>query len=337
MIRRPGNRVGWTLLAGGLCLQTWIFSTRYAAYGLIVEPGSLPGSELAAWVTEWIVLPGFGFAFMMLLLIFPNGHLPSPRWRPVAWFVVVAITVATFTWATTPGPNSAFDQLDNPVGLEIPGIDSGLGWLLILLGVLAAAVSLIVRYVRSKGLERRQIQWLAYAGALMFLALLTVTIGSEFEPIQAVSGVLFLIGIAALPAAVGMAILRYRLYEIERLINRTLVYTIVVGLLAAFYALLVVGIPALLPPNENGDLIVAGVTLATAFLFNPLRKWVQAMVDRRFYRSRYDARQVADQFAARLRDQVDLELLIADWLGVIHETVKPEAAGVWVRTGDRYP
>lgn len=337
VIRRPGNRVGWTLFVGGLCLQTWIFSSRYAVYGLIVEPGSLPGAELAAWMTEWIVVPGFGFAFMLLLLLFPDGHLPSRLWRPVAWFVIGAISVATFTWATSPGPNSIFDQLDNPVGFEpVGGIDSIAGWVLMVLGVLAAAVSLIVRYVRSDGLERRQIQWLAYAGALVFLAFLTVSIGSDFEPIQAVGGVLFLLAIAALPAAVGIAILRHRLYEIDRIINRTLVYAIVVGLLIGFYSLLVVGIPTLLGPNENGDLIVAGVTLATAFLFNPLRRRVQGIVDRRFYRSRYDTQQVADEFAARLRDQVDLDLLIEDWLGVIDETMKPQAARVWVRTSHHH-
>jgi hypothetical protein len=334
VIRRPGSRVGWLLLAGGLCFQMWIFSMRYAAYGLVVEPGSLPGAEIMAWVLEWIGVPGFGFAFMLMLLVYPNGRLPSPRWRPVAWFVVAAISVATFTWATGLGPLPIFDQVTNPVGIETPdGIDSGLGWMLMVLGVLAAAVSLIVRYVRSAGVERKQIKWLAYAGALMFLALVTVTVGSTFDPIQAVAGILFLVAIAALPVAVGMAVLRYRLYEIDRLISRTVSYALVVGLLAAVFLGAVTLATVVLPAQS--DLAIAASTLTVAALFNPMRKRVQGWVDRRFNRSRYDAQRVMDEFTDSLQDRVDPDGVVDGWISVVSKTMEPSSVSVWVKNPDK--
>lgn len=332
LLRRPGNRVGRILLASGLCFQLWMFSARYAAYGLVVRPGSLPGAETMAWIFEWLIIPAFGLSFAVLLLVYPDGRLPSPRWRPVAWLAVAALAFTTFTWATNPGALGTFDEVTNPIGVEMPeGIDSGLGWLLMLLALLTSAASLIVRYLRSAGVERLQIRWLAYAGALMVLTLMTVTFASSFEPVEGVADFLFPVAIAALPVAVGIAILRYRLYDIDHLINRTLVYTIVVGFLVAFYSAVVVSIPSLLQAIENRDLLVAAATLVVFFLFNPLRRRVQRFVDRRFYRSRYNAQQVVDQFAARLRDQIDLDVLTEEWLAVVDETVKPETAYVWVR------
>jgi hypothetical protein len=312
----------------------WIFSTRYAAYGLAVEPGSLPGAEIIAWVLEWVVVPGFGLAFMLMLLVYPNGSLPSPRWRPVAWFVVAAISVATFTWATVPGPLSTFGQVTNPVGIEMPdGIDSGLGWMLMVLGALAAALSLIVRYVRSTGVERKQIKCLAYGGALLFLALVTVSIGSEFEPIQTVASILFLVAIAALPVAVGVAVLRYRLYEIDRIISRTVSYALVVGLLATVFLGAVTLVTVALPAQS--DLAIAASTLTVAALFNPIRKRVQGWVDRRFNRSRYDVQRVMDEFTDSLQDRVDPDDMVDGWISVVSQTMEPSSVSVWVKNPDK--
>lgn len=270
--------------------------------------------------------------------MFPDGQVLSRWWRPLAWFTVAALAIATFIWATEPGDLEPLRDVTNPVGIDLPGgVDSELGWLLLVLAVLGSSASLVVRYVRSKGLQRQQMKWLAYAGGSMFVTLAIITGASSVDSLGFLTEVLFLAATMALPVAVGIAVLRYRLYEIDRIINRTLVYAIVAGLLAALYSALVVVIPNLIPATENRDLVVAAATLMAAFLFNPLRRRVQTFVDRRFYRSRYDAQQIVEQFTAQTRNQVDVIQLTADLLQTVDRAVKPAFASMWIRSEDGKP
>jgi hypothetical protein len=263
----------------------------------------------------------------------PDGRPPSPRWRPVAW--LAGAGAAAFVALAAVQPTIELDDghvVDNPVGVAAVGdpeqgavglvLTSALGLL-----VVAAVVSLVVRFRRSRGEERLQLKWFTYAAALLPVILL-----GDLLP-DAANSVLFAVGISLLPVAAGVAILRYRLYDIDRLINRALVYGLVTALLGGVYAGLV-----LLAGQLFGDLgdrppswAVAGATLAVAALFQPARRRVQALVDRRFNRARYDAAHTVDAFSARLRDQVDLDTVAAELLGVVDQTVQPASASLWLR------
>jgi hypothetical protein len=330
---RPGNAVGWVFSAIGLLAVTGALAEEYAGYGAPTRPGSLPGGVLAGWYAGWAWYPTVALVVVFTPLLFPDGRPPSPRWRLVAWlagagaaaFVVLAAAQATIELDDG-------HVVDNPVGVAAVGdpeqgavglvLTSALGLL-----VVAAVASLVVRFRRSRGDERLQLKWFTYAGALLPLVLL-----GDLLP-DAVNSVLFAVAISLLPVAAGIAILRYRLYDVDRLINRTLVYGLVTALLGGVYAGLV-----LLAGQLFGDLgerppswAVAGATLAVAALFQPARRRVQALVDRRFNRARYDAARTVEGFAARLRDQVDLDTLSAELLGVVDQTVQPASASLWLR------
>jgi hypothetical protein len=339
---RPGNAVGWIFSAIGLLSSAGVLTMEYAEYALVTRQGSLPGAALAAWFSWWW-LPILGLIFIFTLLLFPTGRLPSPRWRPVAVAGGLAIATVTVLGAVQPTLKLQNEEvyLPNPVGVAgAPDPETGaLG--AVLLGVLgacmvASVVSVVLRFRRSQGVERQQLKWFTYAAALILLAqLVTMTVLPE----GVASDVLFGLSIAFVPIAAGVAILRYRLYDIDRLINRTLVYAAVTAVLGAVYAGLVLALGWLFG-GVGGELpswAVAGATLAVAALFQPARRRVQALVDRRFNRRRYDAARTVEAFSARLRDQIDLDTLSAELLAGVEQTVEPTTVSLWLRPSAARP
>jgi hypothetical protein len=297
----------------------------------VTHPGSLPGRLVAAWVFTWIWLPIGMLTVVFPLLLFPTGRSLSSRWRPVTW-LAVGVTVA---WAVVGGLTPALTVSDertvaNPIGVAGASPNAGPAGVILnglLLFLLAAAiVSLVVRFRRSRGAERQQLKWFAYAGVLVVLAMLSTNVVPNL-------GNLPWVMVVALPVAVGIAILRYRLYDIDRLINRTLVYGSLTVTLGLGYG----GIVLLLEQVFGGvggnppSWAVAGATLAIAALFQPARRRIQAVVDRRFNRRKYDAARTVDAFSVRLRNEVDLDALSAELLAVVDQTIQPTRASLWLR------
>jgi hypothetical protein len=345
--RQPANRIGWSFAAAGLGLALQTFATQYAIYALLINPGSLPGAAWLAWVSSWLTIPPIYSAFAALLLLFPSGRLLSPRWRPVAWLVVgwiVGVAVGNFTY-----PPDSYLGVEAPVRLnqaagQIMNTIGSLAWLLVTLAIPAAAASLVVRFRRSRGQERQQLKWLAYAAAMLGVGLLGIGLVDLLEqlewvrppstqPVAAVLAGVAILGVTALPITAGIAVLKYRLYEIDRIINRTLVYGLLTALLAAVYAGLVLSIGQLSGAigAEPPSWAVAGATLAVAALFQPARRRIQAIVDRRFNRRRYNTAQTIQAFSTRLRDQVDLDTLSSELLAVVDQTMEPTQVSLWLR------
>jgi hypothetical protein len=345
--RRPANLIGWSFVAAGLGLALQMFATQYAIYALLADPGSLPGGAWLVWVANWLITPAANGALATLLLLFPTGRLLSPRWRPVAWMVVGWIAlVAVGNFAYPPDPYLGVEapvRLNEAAGRTLRTIGD-FGWLLGTLAIPAAAASLVIRFRRSVGVERQQLKWLAYAAAMLALGVLGVALGGILnqlgwassqlaEPMGTVLGGTAILGVTGLPITAGIAILRYRLYEIDRLINRTLVYGLLTALLAAIYVGLVLSLGQLSggigtdPPSWT----VAGATLAVAALFQPARRRIQQTVDRRFNRRRYNTLKTIEAFAARLREQVDLDTLTAELLAVVDQTMEPNNVSLWLR------
>jgi hypothetical protein len=327
---RPGNAVGWMFAAIALLAVLGALAEEYAIFA---SARHLPGPVLAAWFASWAWYPTLALTLVFTPLLFPTGRLLSPRWRLVAWpaaAVMAAITgLAALQQTIELAPGRMVANPFGLAGVENPE-DSRLGAVLFpLLGplVLAAFASLVVRFRRSRGDERQQLKWITFAAAL-----LPLTFAGDLLPDTA-GNLLFAVVVSFLPVAAGVAILRYRLYEIDRLINRTLVYGLVSALLAGIYAALVLvggelsGGVADDPPSWA----VAGATLAVAALFQPARRRIQQVVDRRFDRRRYDAARTVDAFSGRLREELDLDALAAELLAVVERTVQPTAASLWLR------
>ena len=327
---RPGNAIGWVFSAIALLAVTGALAEEYAGYAVWTRPGVLPGGVLAGWYAGWAWYPTVALALVFTPLLFPDGRPPSPPWRLVAWLAVA--TTALFVGFAAVQPTIELDDghvVDNPIGVAgVTDPDDSLLNIALGLLVVAAVVSLVVRFRRSRGEERLQLKWFTYAGAV-----LPVPLVGDLLP-DTVSNVLFALGITFPPVAAGIAVLRYRLYEIDRLINRTLVYGLLTTLLAGVYAGLVLVLGRLF--GDLGDRppswAVAGATLAVAALFQPARQRVQRLVDRRFNRARYDAARTVERFSARLRDQVDLDTLSAELLAVVDQTVQPTRASLWLRS-----
>jgi hypothetical protein len=333
--RRPDNPIGWLFCAIGFVGGVRLVSTEYAAYSLVAEVGLPPGAEALAWITSWLWVPDVGL-YLFLALLFPNGRLPSTRWRPFAGFIGVVVVTGTVAVALSPGPIRGLEPIENPLGWEgIPTVAVLTEALLYALGLVAAA-SVLVRLRSSRGEERQQIKWFAYAGVLLATSTVITYVLSEATSLRWLGWVAFLpamIGMAGIPVAVGIAILRYRLYEIDLLINRTLVYGALTAMLVLVYLGGIVVLQGLLRAltGQESQLAIVASTLAVAALFNPLRRRIQSFIDRRFYRSKYDAAKTLEAFSAKLRDETDLEALNSELVGVVRETMQPAHVSLWLR------
>jgi hypothetical protein len=330
--RRPDNPYGWLWLAVGLVLAVQAFAMAYAAVAQAAGPDGPPGLAVAAWAFG-LAFTAFLSLFPFVFLLFPTGRLPSRRWRLWAW-AIIAVGAATLI-ATAFGSGTAAEGVANPLGIGgwLGGIfgrvvDPGIG--LLALAIALSALSLLLRFRRARGVERQQLKWFAYAAALLAAFLFSQALG--LQTFGLVDLLLETLTFAGVYAGIGIAVLRYRLYEIDRLVNRTLVYGTLTALLGLVYAAGVFGLGSLLnPAGEQSALAVAASTLAVAALFQPARRRVQQVVDRRFNRRRYDAARTVEAFSARLREQVDLDTLSADLLAVVEQTMEPTAVWLWLR------
>jgi hypothetical protein len=337
--RRPGNRIGWILCAAGLTIGVTTLASGYAVFSL-AGPSGLPGTEWVAWFAYWIWVVGVGPAMTFGLLLFPDGRLPSRRWRVVGWLSVVALATLAFGSAFTPGPLLDYPEITNPLGLApLEGSvleDGGVGWVLLLASVVLSAASIAVRYRRAAGEERQQIKWFAFASILLAVGWVAQDVTSDSGgPQVIVSWLLGITSLLGIPVAVGIAILRHRLYDIDVIINRTLVYGALTVLLALVYfggvATAQAIFRALTGQEEQPQLAIVVSTLVIAALFNPLRRRIQAYIDRRFYRRKYDAAKTLETFSAKLRDETDLDALSGDLVGVVRETMQPSHVSLWLR------
>jgi hypothetical protein len=329
--RRPAHPVGWLLLGVGLALMGSLLVQAYVDYGLLARPGSLPGAGYLAGfaystIPIWLSCAGF------VLLLTPTGSLPSPRWRWWARLAAAAPVVVVLGSVVQPDP-LAPDYHGNP--LAVPALARVLvlpavaGVVVVLVSLLVGAASLVVRFRRARGTERQQLRWLAYA-AVLAAGLLLVALVAGFLPSN--DDVVFAslaLGVALLPLATGAAILRYRLYDLDRIISRTLAYGLLTVLLGGGYAAVVVALGQLL--SQDSSLVVAGATLGVAAVFQPARRRVQQAVDRRFNRHRYDAARTIAAFSTRLRDEIDLDTLSAELLAVVDQTMQPTRVSLWLR------
>ena len=336
---RPGNAIGWIFSAVGLLSATGWLAMEYAEYAYLTRPGSLPGAALAAWYAAWWWYPMLALIVVFTLLVFPTGRLLSARWRPVAMVAAIAaagIIVLTALQSTLTLQDTDY-TVPNPFGLA--GIQdpeqstAGAVLFLVFLGcTVMAVVSMVLRFRRSQGVERQQLKWFTYAGALLILWILV----TEFFPPSAASwtDIIFSLLMAFVPVAAGIAILRYRLYDIDHLINRTLVYGLLTALLAGLYAGLVLVLGQLFGGigTESPSWTVASATLAVAALFQPARRRIQQVVDRRFNRRKYNAVKTVEAFSLRLRDEVDLDALTAELLVVVDQTMQPTQSSLWLRS-----
>ena len=334
--QRPGNVLGWILAADGL-LAVWGASADTYADSAYVAGGRMDPLYLAAvWTSLWYWFPLLGLTMIFTPLLFPDGKPPSPRWRPVVWAAGLALALITFLAAFRERIEFPGISMDNPVG--IPGIEnpenSRIGSVLLafyLVFVAAALVSVVLRYLRSGGMQRQQIKWLMFATLMALL----LTVSENLVTFLPDSGVPFAVSIALFPIAIAVAVFRYRLYDIDIIINRALVYgTLTVSLVLVYaggVALTQTLFRLLTGQQQQPQLAIVASTLAIAALFSPLRRRIQNLIDRRFYRRKYDTRKTLEVFGARLREETDLGTLGDDLKSVVRETIQPEHVSLWLR------
>jgi hypothetical protein len=331
--RVPNHPIGWICCAISVIAAVDHFGGEYAVYALLAQPHPLPGGKAMLWLQDWFWMLFVGL-IVFLLLLFPTGRLPSSRWRPFAWGSVAVILVAVILTASSPLPSNIreiqgyFAEPPSPIQLSV-----------LLLGLIAAA-SVVVGRRNARGVERQQIKWLLYAAPIWFFGSALKIAVFYFSLIEGPWGLwvgylLVAIGGLSGPIAIGVAILRYRLYEIDTLINRTLVYGLLTATLVVVYfggvAATQTIFRTLTGQEEQPQLAIVVSTLVIAALFNPLRRRIQAFIDRRFYRRKYDARKTLAAFSAKLRDETDLDALSDDLVGVVRETMQPAHVSLWLR------
>ena len=340
--RRPRNPLGWLYLVAMVLIAFGghaNFADQYAYYALVTRPGSLPATAWVIWSAGLAVSVGFYSLVTFGLLLFPDGHLPSPRWRPVAVAAIVGLALSSAGGLLAPGPMRSPFDVPNPLGVAALPELSRIGLLTslpaVVLPFIACVASVFVRFRGATGLERQQLKWFAYGAtwtpavgllaallALLAPGVLDRGLGAELWPLS----------VGGIPIATAIALLRYRLYDVDLLINRTLVYGALSAVLAATYFISVLALATVLRPFTAGsELSVALSTLAVVALFAPLRGRIRGFVDRRFYRQKYDAERTLDTFSARLRDEVDLDAVRDDLLDAVARTVQPSNASVWLR------
>jgi hypothetical protein len=339
--RRSENPVGWIFCIGGLLSGVVSSANNYVYYALHASSGSLPGVPYAAWVATWAPYPALFLAATMLFLLFPDGNLPSRQWLPVAWAAIVGSVAAVLGEAfgrVHLGTDSG--NMVNPVAVG-GGISrflqtlGGFGLTTLILSCCASMFSLtFVRLSRARGQERQQIKWFVYAAAIMIGGFLVAFSFGPSALMWNLGTSVGILGFALLPLATAIAIFRYRLYDIDRIINRTIVYATLTGTLALVYfgGIVVLQRFFVLLTGQRSTLAVVASTLLIAALFTPMRRRIRSFIDRRFYRSKYDARKTLESFSVKLRDETDLEVLNDDLVRVVRETMQPAHVSLWLRT-----
>jgi hypothetical protein len=337
--RRPGNAVGWICCAIGLGDALAVAPLEYVRYA-VAHPGSLPAAAWIGWPGMWAWFPAQGLMSTFLLLLFPTGHLPSRRWRPVAWTAGATITGVSLVAAVAPEPLDA-GLPPNPLGVQqmaaVYELAGSIAFLLLGVLGLTSIASLVVRFRRARGEERQQLKWFTYGAGVLTLLL---AVSAMLPALNAqLPHLVVAAALAAPPLAIGVAVLRYRLYDIDRIINRTLVYGLLTATLGLAYAVVVLVLGQLFgqaggnPPSWA----VAGATLTAAALFQPARRRIQQAVDRRFNRRKYNAAMTIELFSAHLREQVDLDTLSVELLAAVDQTMQPTAASLWLRPSAQTP
>ncbi len=327
--RHPRNVIGWLFCVSGFLNGVEVFLEEYHVYANLAHPGTFPAGQVVQWIIAWLWVWASGTVWIFLLLLFPDGHLLSPRWRPIAWVSGAVLVATALVFAFAPTRYSGYQHsfvIEAPDAFWGP-VSTSVTTLLIAC-VLCAAFALLLRLRRAQGEKRQQLKWFVYAGALLAVV-------SPFSSINELSGLLIL-ALLALPVATGVAILRYRLYDIDILIRRTLIYSIITAMLALFYFGSVILLQQLFRSltGTGDDLAIIVSTLALAALFNPVRSRVQGAIDHRFYRRKYDAQKVLERFAATVRDEVELEKLTGELLNVVNETMQPTHVSLWLKKTD---
>jgi MFS family permease len=338
--RQPRNRIGWLCCGVGFLVGPAFFGQDYAWYTLVHQPGSLPGGLAMGWLGSWPWFIALGLILVFLPLLFPNGQLVSRRWRPVAWVAAAWLVLIWVGVAFSPGPLEGVNHktVPNPLGIE--GAEAtfkrletiaapGLGLLMLL-----SVTSMVGRFRRARSAERQQLKWFTYAAALSVLLFLSFALtGLDTRTPSPLGYIIAALWLMTIPMAIGVALLRYHLFDIDRLINRTLVYGLLTALLAGLYAAAVLVLGQLFGGigTEPPSWAVAGATLAVAALFQPARRRIQQVVDRRFNRRKYDAAKTVEAFSVRLREELDLDTLSVELLAVVDQTVQPAKASLWLR------
>jgi hypothetical protein len=336
-VRRPDNVIGWLLLGSGLPEAIGIGGAIYARLDSLLGGGHLPLVLPAAWLGAWTVPPTIGILVIFLPIVFPSGRLPGPRWRFVVIALLVAMGVGAVAAATAPGPLAGIDRLANPLVLPPPIAEwvQALGALssaVAVAGFALGASSLVLRFRRSRGIERQQLKWFLFV-AVITAACLAFSMVLVTGPLSDAMWILGLLSMAFLPVAIGVAVLRHRLYEIDRIVSRAVGYSLVTATVVGLFLLIVVASEALLSSfTDANNVAVAASTLIVASLFQPIRRAIQARVDRRFDRARVDTDRIAVGFADRLRDQLALEAIDHETRDAIEQALHPAFATIWLRS-----
>lgn len=336
--RRPDNAIGWIFCAIGVLWATGAIAVEYAVYGTVTRPGA-PFAWLGAWYGEWNWIPFWFLTLVVTPALFPTGGALSSRWRrfligaslgAIAMTVVVSLDPVLDVEGTS-------HTLANPIGIDgatwldpddRESLSSILLFPIMFLSSGAAGVSIVLRFRRSRGDERLQLKWFSLAAVIVVAGFFILAFAPSGSSIDAAYGLL----VALIPAAAGLSILRYRLYDIDVIINRTLVYGLLTAALIGSYLIIIVTLSRVLDPiTRDSDVAVAASTLAVAALFRPLRSRVQGFIDRRFYRAKYDAERALDAFGARLRDEVDIDSVRGDVLTIVRNTIQPAHASLWIQ------
>jgi hypothetical protein len=335
--RLPANAVGWLFCAAAFIAAVTHISAEYAIYALLAQPNPLPAGEALAWLTSWMWILFIG-CIALSFLLFPNGQLPGSRWVWLAWLTLLLTSVGALWEAFSPGVIVSLGFIRNPLGIEgLPRANEPVQTIMFALLFVVTISTFVLRLRRARGIERQQIKWPAYtavmaAGGSVLTYTIAETMGARW--LEWTGFVILIAALVSFPISMGVAIVRYRLFEIDTLINRTLVYGSLTITLVALYFVGIVVLQRLfvILTGQQSTLAVVASTLVIAALFTPLRRRIQAFIDRRFYRRKYDARKTLEAFSTKLRDETDLEALNNDLVGVVRQTMQPAHVSLWLRS-----